>query len=67
MLSGAKMLLALPFKISIAVHASCIVGGMATPTAWKILPQTPLLWFLIQKPNSKEQLERWWAVPQALK
>ena len=43
------MFLALPFEVPGPAYASCIVGGMATPTAWKILPHTPWLWLLMER------------------
>ena len=46
------MLLALPFKISVKVHISCMVDGLATPTPWKIMPHTPLLWLLTHRCRS---------------
>ena len=46
-LVGRRILLALPSCFSGMGSTSRIVGGMATPTAWKILPQTPLLWLLM--------------------
>ncbi len=43
------MLLALPFDILGTDHASCIVGGIATPTDWNILPHTPWLWLRMER------------------
>jgi hypothetical protein len=43
------MFLALPFGALDTAHASRIVGGIATPTAWKILPHTPCDWLLMDR------------------
>lgn len=48
-LRAAKIFLALPFVSLFTAHASRIVGGIATPAAWKILPHTPWAWLLIDR------------------
>jgi hypothetical protein len=46
-LGGARILLALPPDFSGMASTSRIVVGMATLTAWKILPQIPSLWLMM--------------------